>query len=173
MYWEGSFSSGARCSCVRVSAILLPPYGGFETEVVFVKLLHMRQLVFRKVRCPGGGGKLFELLLVIDVGKGRRDLRRGEDKLQGCLSQGAFPGLGEEVELLDLFESFEEPLLGAVAPVIVIGEGGLLGVLALQHTGGVGDADHEARVRLAGGLDEASTRVLFEEVVDHLQTIEV
>src|SRR3712207_2405038 len=104
MYWAGSFSSEVCCSCVRVSAILLPPPSGFEAEVVLVELLDARQLFFREVRPLGGGGELFELLLIVDVGQGRGDLGRGQDELQGCLSRGALPGLGEEAELIDLFK---------------------------------------------------------------------
>src|SRR4028118_397952 len=62
---------------------------------------------------------------------------------------------------------------GAGAGVVVGAEGRVLVVLALQHAGGVGDADDEGGVRLAGGLYKVAAWVLLEDVVDHLQAGEV
>src|SRR3712207_8728432 len=46
-----------------------------------------------------------------DVREGGDDLWGGEDELQGGLAKGSLAGLGEEVELVYLFEAVEEPLL--------------------------------------------------------------
>ena len=77
--------------------------------------------------------------------------------------------LGEEPELVDLPQPLLQPLLGAVAAVVVLGEHGVLRVLALEHARGVGDAHHEADAVPAGDLDQVAAGVLLEQVVDDLQ----
>src|SRR3712207_4966992 len=104
-----------------------------------------------------------------DVREGGDDLWGGEDELQGGLAKGSLAGLGEEVELVYLFEAVEEPLLRAVAAVVVLGEGGVLVVPAFEHARGVGDAHDEARAGSFCGLDQAASRILLQQVVDHLE----
>src|SRR5918997_5956976 len=142
-------------------------------EIVLVEPRDAGDLLLGQIRCVGCRGELLELLLVVDVWQGRGYLWRGEGELQGGLPQGTLAGVGQEGELLDLLEAVEEPLPRAVAPVVVLGEGSLFGVLALQHTRGVGDPDDQARSGLSCDLDQAAPRVLLEEVVDHLHAREV
>src|SRR3712207_9243718 len=70
-----------------------------------------------------------------DVRECGDDLWGGEDELQGGLAKGSLAGLGEEGELVYLFETVEEPLPRAVAAVVVLGEGGVLVVLAFEQIG--------------------------------------
>src|ERR671916_386133 len=144
-----------------------------QPEIVLVELRDAGELLLGKIRGVWCCGELLELLLVVDVRQRRGDLRGGEGELEGSLSQGTLAGVGKEAELLDLLEAVEEPLPRAVAAVVVLGEGGLFGVLALEHTRGVWDPDDEARAGLSCDLDQAAPRVLLEEVVDHLHAREV
>src|SRR5215210_4256482 len=52
--------------------------------------------------------------------------------------------------------------------MVVLGEGRVLVVVAFEHPRGVGYANDQGRARIPGRLDQASSWVLFEEVVDHL-----
>jgi hypothetical protein len=45
-----------------------------KAEVIFVELGDARELFLREVRRLGGGGELFDLLLVVDVRQGRGHL---------------------------------------------------------------------------------------------------
>src|SRR3972149_402943 len=106
---------------------LLPdPVGALgQAEVVLVKVGDAGELVCAEGGRLGGGGELLELLRVVDVRQGGGDIRGGEEPLEWGLAHRPAGALAEEAELLQLLQSVDEPLAGAVAAVVA-GRGGRL-----------------------------------------------
>src|SRR5918993_1902964 len=140
----------------------------FKPEVVLVQFGDAGEFLGCQIGRLRSGGELFYLLFAVDVREGGDYFGGGEDELEGGLAEGTLAGLGEEGELLHLLQACRKPLFRAVAAMVGLGEGRVLVVVAFEDPRGVGDADDQGRARLPSGLDQAPSRVLFEEVVDHL-----
>ena len=94
-----------------------------------------------------------------------------QQPLHRALAEGALRRL-EEADRLDLLDAVDQPPLGAVAAMVVLGEDGLGRVAPLEHARGVGDAGDDAHAVGSGVRDELAARLLFQQVVDDLHGVD-
>src|SRR4051794_26397042 len=108
-----------------------------QVEVAGVEVRDDAQIVRGEIGQIRGGGELFELLDVVDVGLGRGDDRIGQHPLEGRLPEGHAALLVQERERLDLLEPLDQPGAGPVAAVVARRKDGIRRVLAFEHAGRV------------------------------------
>ena len=120
-------------------------------------------------------GELGDLLAAVDV-RQRCDATVGSARIH---ARAIWPRVAagarfdEELQLLDLLDAVEEPRARAVAAVVVLGEDGVLGVVALEEAAAVRHAGDDAGAGLARSGDVGAAGILLEHVVDDLHAADV